>query len=121
MADWRRNKKDGNSSKKGKQKSLFGKKQLRAHVASLLKEQQQSDVAKAEKMDEAKACLASMFSSAGLNPSEIATIAASRAVPEAQKASNKRVKFNEPPIDADAAAEICAAKFMAALSMEKKG
>ena len=71
-------------------------------------------------MDKTKACLASMIS-AGMNSKNTANIAASQAVPDAAKASNKRVKSSEAPIDANAAAEICAAKFMAALSMETKG
>ena len=122
MAHWRRNKKPGNPSKKGTDKKLkYAKKELRAQVASLLKEQKDNDDAKADKMDEAKAVLASMFSSAGLTPPTTATIAASQAVPETDKTSNKRVKFTDPNINADAAAEICAAKFMAALSIGKKG
>ena len=85
-----------------------------------MKEQKENDAAKADKMDEAKAALASMFSSAGFTSPKTATIAASRAVPEATKTS-KQVKFSEPHANADAAAEICAAKFMAALSIEEKG
>ena len=122
LAHWRRNKKPGNPLKKGNEKKLkYGKKELRAHVASLLKEQKDNDDAKADKMDEARAVLASMFSSAGLTSPTTATIAASQAVPEADKTSSKRVKFTDPNINDDAAADICAAKFMAALSMGKKG
>ena len=128
LAEWRRNKKEGNFSKRGKSKK-FGQKQLRAHVASLLKEQQKNDAAKNEKLDEAKACLASMIS-AGFTSPTLAEIAASRANPEAEKSTNgkaKRVKFDNvadshTTLSAAAAAEICATKFMAALSLnEKKG
>ena len=117
LHDWRNGQKDGKTSKKGGKPKRFGKKQIRAHVAALLKEQQESDAAKTEKMDEAKALLASMISSGGT--STTATVAASQVVPDAMQAANKRAK--EADAAANSAADICAAKFMAALSGEKKG
>ena len=66
----------------------------------------------------------------GFTSPTVAQIAASRANPEAEKSTSKaakRVKFDNPSdsnttVNAAAAAEICAAKFMAALSLnEKKG
>jgi len=119
LREWRRLNKAVRGKSKGS-RNKFDNKKLKSHIASVIQGMEQQKLEKQEKMDEAKAMMASIIS-AGYETPSVAEIAASRANPEAEK-SNKKLRMNAADLHTrqNAAAEVCAAKFMDMLSIDGK-